>query len=137
MVASEILITSVAFVGTRLVVLEEVEGLEMELAILLLLPRALAVGALEATRETLLVLVVVLLVVAGMMRSAVRISASMSSKSSSVCAVAASAFCRVPSFLFLGILREIKETMKKNRAAQHARVIGSWARVGDQRERSK
>jgi hypothetical protein len=50
------------------------------------------------------VVVVVVLVAAGTVRSTARISASMSSKSSFVCAVAASAFCYVP-FLFFGVLR--------------------------------
>jgi hypothetical protein len=99
--SSETLISPAASVGARVAALE-VEELEAVLDVLLLW--ALAGGALEAVLVLVLVLLVLVLV-AAKMRSAARISASMSSKSSSVCAGATVASRRLPFLLLFGILR--------------------------------
>jgi hypothetical protein len=91
----------------------EAEELEAVLDALLLV--ALARGALEAV--LVLVLLVLVLVAAGV-GSAARISASMSWKSSSVCAGATVASRRLPFLLLFGILRGATVSSKTNRATQ-------------------
>jgi hypothetical protein len=84
-----------------------------ELDVLLLW--ALAGGALEAVLVLVLlvqvlVLLLLLVLVAAKLRSVARISASMSSKSSSVCAGTTVVSRRLPFLLLFGILRWAKVT---------------------------
>jgi hypothetical protein len=104
--SSGIFISPGPSIGARVVALEaeELEAvLDAVLDALLLGP--LAGGALEAV--LVLVLLVLVLVAVGGVGSAARISASMSSKSSSVWAGAAAVSRRLPFLLLFGILRGV------------------------------
>jgi hypothetical protein len=104
-----------ASVNARVVALEA-EKLEAVLDALLL--GALSEEVLEAGPVlVLLVLVLVLVLGAVGVRSAAHISASMSSKSSSVCAGTIASHC-LPFLLLFGILRGANASRKPNRAAQ-------------------